>query len=441
MKEIVRIEKGYFGNELRHYNFSIYEGEVVYIQSLSEQSIKILSGILSGNQKLEKGKLFISEKEIADYGVDTARAEGIYTVTFGNEFYSEASIAQNLEPLKPFYKLFSKQKINSHIQKYMREENMDFEPETPVWQLDDMDKKCLGVLKAKLYHARLVIIDLRNEIFEGIGVEKLGGMIRKLNTEGITFLILSSSYSSLSCLAGRIQYLHQGRALKEWENPSESVMEKLRCVNFFQSTAAAGYEKRLIGIYDYEIDLGSSFWNFLKLVKENNREIWEKYIPISLPADGEAFSQGTVIIPRNSQNLLLKDLTIGENLTIAAKERISHGKEGVIIKRLEKRVVESFYREHEIPNEAMYVEQLSNLQRKILSIARWELTKPKTIVLELPYQSVGSTDSPYLRDYLFRLAQKGIRIIYFSKVIENMQEDCNLIIQTHNGCSAKTDTF
>lgn len=441
MKEIVRIEKGYFGNELRHYNFSIYEGEIVYIQSLSEQSIKILSGILSGNQKLEKGKLSVSEKEIADYGVDTARAEGLYTVTFGNEFYSEASVAENLEPLKPFYKLYSKQKINNHIQKYMLEENMDFDPETPVWQLDDMDKKCLGVLKAKLYHARLVIIDLRNEIFEGIGVEKLGGIIRKMNTEGITFLILSSSYSSLSGLAGRIQYLHQGRALKEWENPSESVMEKLRCGNFFRSTAAAGYEKRLIGIYDYEVDLGSSFWNFLKLIKENNREVWEKYIPISLPADGEAFSQGTVIIPRNSQNLLLKDLTIGENLTIAAKDRVSYATGGVIIKRLEKRVVESFYREHEIPNEAMYVEQLSNLQRKILSIARWELTKPKTIVLELPYQSVGSTDSPYLRDYLLRLAQKGIRIIYFSKVIEDMQQDCNLIIQTHNGCSAKIDTF
>lgn len=133
MKEIVRIEKGYFGNELRHYNFSIYEGEIVYIQSLSEQSIKILSDILSGNQKLEKGKLSISEKEIADYGVDKARAEGLYTVTFGNEFYSEASIAENLEPLKPFYKLYSKQKINNHIQKYMLEENMDFDPETPVW--------------------------------------------------------------------------------------------------------------------------------------------------------------------------------------------------------------------------------------------------------------------------------------------------------------------
>jgi ABC-type sugar transport system ATPase subunit len=46
-----------------------------------------------------------------------------------------------------------------------------------------------------------------------------------------------------------------------------------------------------------------------------------------------------------------------------------------------------------------------------------------------------------LRSYLNRLSEKGIRIICFSKSLDDLQSDCAGIITTRNGRSAKFTTF
>ncbi|MCM1123488.1 MAG: hypothetical protein NC416_12975 [Eubacterium sp.] len=445
MREILRVENIRCGQLLNGYDLSIHQGEIVYIQCLLDQSLDCLNDILAGNLQADEGKIYVHESEIplTEYDSAYAMEKGIYAVSFADEYMENATIAENIMPMKPFWHLFSKKKIDAQMKSYFTREQVPLDPDTPVWMLGKgIERKKLGLLKARLLHMDLVLINVGREVVEGKIGEELWNMIRKLHEGGMTFLILSSCYTFLSEFATRTQFLHQGKALKEWTVVPDQVREKLKFGNFFQTQRVrTGTERYFIGLYDYECDLKYDFWSYLKCVQRYNPQIWDEYIRASVPDSGVSCLGKTAVVPRNSQDMLFENLSIGENLTIAARERVTYTHTGIVKKRLQKKVEEIFAREQNWKIEEVSVRELSALQRKILSIARLEILKPEVIILELPYQGISMDEIPALQSYFMQLIHRGIRIVYFSKMRENMLEDCKVIIRTQNGMSAKIDTF
>ena len=138
------------------------------------------------------------------------------------------------------------------------------------------------------------------------------------------------------------------------------------------------------------------------------------------------------MIPRTSFSELIENLGIGENLTIALAARMSDGS-GRIIKGREARAEKDFRERFGIADHVRHVNELTRLQRKILSIERFVLKKPEVIILEDPYRSVHAAEVSALREYLNSLAKSGIKIIYFSRSSVIMRIDCAKIIETRNG--------
>lgn len=444
MKEILRVENLKFDDWLNGYDLSIYKGEIIYIQALVDKSLDSLMDILSGKLKPDSGRIFVHESETSmmDYNSSFALEQGIYAVSFADAYAENATIAESIEPMKPPYYLFSKRKTEEKIGQYFSREQVSFKPDMPIWKLNDTQRKKLGILKAKLMHAKLVMLNLNKEVIEGKMARELWDMIQKLNEEGMTFLILSCYYTPLSEFATRTQFLYLGRALKEWTKVPDSVREKLKYGDFFKfQDQQTVIERNFIGLYDYEWDLQYDFWEYLNCVKVYNRQIWGQYLSASIPESGIGYLNKTVIIPRNSQDMLFENLSIGENLMIAASKKVTYDYTPVINDRMWKNVEGKFYKEQNLRKTDVDVRKLSSLQKKILSIARLEILKPSVILLELPYQGVSMDEISAFRAYLFQLTRKGIKIAYFSKSLESMQEDCKVIIRTQNGQSAKIDTF
>lgn len=444
VQEILRIENLWYGDWLNGYDLCVNQGEIVYIQCLLEQSLNYLADILTGNLKPDMGRIFIREAKVEPENYDNgyAVASGVYGVSFAGEYMENASIMDNIMPMEPPWHLFCQQKEQENMRRYFAKEHVAFEPDTPMWMLNDVERKKLGILKARLLHADLVVININREVVEGKMAKELGDMIRRMHGEGMAFLILSCCYTFLSGLATRIQYLHQGRALKEWTKVSDSIREKLRHGDFFRGRKGRQEEgKYFIGLYDYEWDLRYDFWEYLRRVKLHNPQIWEQYFAGGIPDSGISRIGRTVVVSKNSQDMLLENLSIGDNLTIAASKRVTFCHTGIVKKRMQRKVEEVFCKEHHLTKMDIPVRELSALQRKILSIARFEILKPALILLELPYQGIDMDERPKLQSYLVRLALKGIRIVYFSKTMENMLDDCKVIIRTQNGMSAKIDTF
>ena len=62
-----------------------------------------------------------------------------------------------------------------------------------------------------------------------------------------------------------------------------------------------------------------------------------------------------------------------------------------------------------------YLDELNTVEKKILSIYRWELAHPKCIFLENPFWGMDTNESAMLRNYLNRVRGKGIDLILFTK--------------------------
>lgn len=454
MKELLRIEQGNLESWLQQYCLTIYQGDVMYIQSISDRSLSCLREVLSGERPMDSGKLYLEERWMEKYDSVEARKWGIYTVAFGREFVENLSIAENLYSVQPAWRLYSREKTLEMVGNYLKQEELVLDPQVPVWKLTDAEKKKLGILKAKLLGARLIILDMMGSGVEGRMAEEIGSMVQRLNRQGMTFLILASAYHEISEVATRAQFLYSGRDVKEWTPVTEACREKLRNGSFCmfagqqeeegqfsgQHEELSG-EKRFLGLYDYEWDVSGGIWNYLETVKEQNPEIWRKYVKADIPDRGDAKAERTVVIPRDSRDLLLDNLSVTENLTIAAAGRVSRRRYGKTDPKLEQLLVQDFYREIRLDPSIQRVEELNRIQKKILSIARWSVTRPETILLESPYSDLNPVEVLLLRGYLKRLAGKGIRIIYFAKSLENMFLDCKMIIRTQNGLGAKIDTF
>jgi ABC-type sugar transport system ATPase subunit len=294
-----------------------------------------------------------------------------------------------------------------------------------------------------MHGARIIVLDMTENIYEGREAEELCTVIRRANQEGITFLILSQCYTVFAEIASRIQIIYRGRELKEWYHHPELARDYLKQQKITRRDAPENHlePRSFLGLFDYEWEMDRSIWDYLSCLKNWNREIWDTHIQAVIPEEGVGMCGQTAVIPSDSAERLLEHLSIEDNLILPLADRVSRHRAGMIRKRISRHLADEFYRQMKLSPAVRYPNELSRVQRKILSIYRFELEHPGWIILESPYSGMSREESGQLRSYLNRLSEKGIRIICFSKSLDDLQSDCASIITTRNGRSAKFTTF
>lgn len=445
MKEILQLEKGNLDYRLKNYYLSVYEGDIVYIQGAFDGSIKALWEVLSGERSLDSGELFLYEEKVDNYNNNTTYIYGIKTISPIRCLVEKMTVEENLGAVRPVSfpgRIYQKRRMRKEIEKSLIEEGIHAKPQTLVWQLSELEKNKIEILKAKAEKSKIVIMDISKEYNEGKMAEELKNLIYHINTEdGVTFVILSECYSPLLEIATRVQLVLDGKDRKEWHGLTDDVRECLKNGSFLEKNKqiTENVEKNFIGLYDYEWEEANNIWRFLEVFRVNNPKEWRQWLDADIPEYGNGIKNRTVIVTRDSADCLLKNLSIGENLTIALTDKI--GVVGVIKRNLQKRLEKNYYEEQRLECSAKRVKDLTRVQRKILSIARWELKKPAVMILESPYSGMNQEEEVQIRTYLQKLHRKGIRIIYFSKNPEDFTKDCSKMIYTNNGKSAKINTF
>jgi ABC-type Na+ transport system ATPase subunit NatA len=97
-----------------------------------------------------------------------------------------------------------------------------------------------------------------------------------------------------------------------------------------------------------------------------------------------------------------------------------------------------FLNKFNLSKEIMFVDQLSRTYRKIFSIYRWVLSKPKAIILENPMLSTDIIDFQILKKYITELANQGIVVILSSNNFHELSEVCDLMICSENAVYKRT---
>ncbi|MDC7287558.1 ATP-binding cassette domain-containing protein [Blautia schinkii] len=445
MREILRIDHARMEYDrnvvLKDYNFVVNAGEIAYVQGFSESGIYALLDLFTGIRQLDGGRLYLHECPAPSVRKEILRSYGIYTITAERDLVKGMSVAENLEAVRwvrfPF-RFLKKEKMRRKAEEYLGEEGLSVDTSQILNQWSSVECQKLSILKAKMHHASLIILDCMKNPgdYEGKNAEAIGLMIKKLSEEGIAFIILAGKYLPLCEIADRVQIIHKGIDLFEW-NPGDKCFgnDILLGAGYLTSNPDILEEGSLhmTGFFDFEWEKERGIWKYLENIRRYAPKLWQERIGIEVPLDGVCFDGHTAVIPNTSENTLFPEMTAGDNIIMCASKRVGRGTYGIVKKKFRSLLVHTFYEITGIDESIKYLWQMKPVHRKILSIYRWEIMKPKVIIMESPYIGLGQDEIQEFCRYLRHLEQKGMRIIFFSKSMEEMRSVCSEIIVSENG--------
>jgi ABC-type sugar transport system ATPase subunit len=440
VEELLRIEHGEQDRSksyrLRDYNLELYQGEILYVQGSSGSGIRGLYELLKGERPLTGGKLYIREHKVSDYSKRTVDQYKIYVISSDQDLITDMTVAENLEIVRRHsssLKLYRKEEVEKRVDDFLSSEGMCIAASTFLWKLNREQLKKLSMLKAKMHGAELIVLDVTVENYEGKTGDEICKMIQKLRREGISFLILSEKYSAFAELADRIQILHQGRDLMEWHEINDLSRNLLKTHQIKEKETSIKDKKEILGLFDYEWMIERGIWDYLNCIFSDNEALWRETIAVEIPKPRQSLHRTVAVIPRESSEQLIRKLEIGDNIILTIPERISKSDYGYINKKLKANIVQQLYSLLEIDPSVTSIKNLNRVQRKILSAYRFEIAKPKVMIFESPYWGMDADETKQFRGYLRHLCNKNIRVICFSKSLEELQKDCKEILISHNG--------
>lgn len=441
MKEILRIyhgkQDGAKEYRLRDYNLELYEGQIMYIQGLFGSGVKAIIELLSGERPLLSGDLYIGEKRIEHYDKMRAAELKVYTITEKQDLISNMTVAENLEVVSykaPIFTYYRRKQIEEQVECFLKKEQAGIHSDMLVEKLSMEEARKLSLLKAKIHGARLIVMDCTRDTYEGHLAGTFSRIIKKMREEGIAFLILSERYSSLAEIADRVQLVYHGRDEMEWHGWSHQVQEVLEAG--YREIDREQSEKRLekpeiIGFYDYEWEMGRSIWEYLQEMEKNSPGLWQQLMGGKAPIDGVCFDGHTAVMIKECSEYLVKKLSVEDNIILTVPGRV--GRAGIIKNQLKKNICRGYYEAAGVSDRVWKIQELTRVQKKILALYRWEIAKPKVIVIENPYWGMDQEEEEIFRGYLKGLPKKGIRLVFFSRFLEELRKDCDSILTSHNG--------
>lgn len=448
MEELLRISGAVKETEgmeaLRDYTLEVYRGDILYIQGVPGSGVRTLARLFAGECTLQRGRLYLHGQEILAPDRLSFWQHGLYAIAAQRDLVEKMTVAENLEAIRYLpncMKIYRQKESREKVAAFLRERGIDVPPSALVWSLRGGDRAQLSLIKARMHGARLIVLDTTKELYEGQEARALCEMIRRENRAGITFVILSECYSAFARVATRIQLVDQGRDIKEWTELTARVESVLRGSTPLKRQKKSGKEHApFLGIFDPAWERRGSFWDYLRELRSENPDIWAKYLNIEIPEDGCCRAGNTVVIPRESGEMLLSNLSIADNLILPCAARVAVNRLGMIPRHVRRSVDMRFRARFGLPTGLQRVEQLDRVSRKILSIYRYELLRPAAMVLESPYAGMMSSEAMRLRQYLWELADGGIRVLCFARSADVWMEDCPVIVVAHNAKDAKIST-
>lgn len=259
-------------------------------------------------------------------------------------------------------------------------------------------------------------------------------MIRRFQAEGMAFLLISYRDNIYEGLATRFQKIAYGTDVMERDRATMQQTSTLGDVD------APSYRNPMIeGICDEAINY-MNVRDYLCAFRNQNPEYWESTFAFPIPPEGQCAGEGIVLIPKESAHMLPANLSVEDNIILTIPERIRRNGIGSISSRLSRAAAREFYRITGIDINKRHVNQLTLLERKILSIYRWEQHKPNLLVLAIPHYGMDRPECAHLDRYLLHLVEKGIRLLILSDSIQELQLLCRHITLAEHGENAHDAT-
>jgi branched-chain amino acid transport system ATP-binding protein len=216
MLRVEQLHSGYGSIEiLKGISLEVLEGEVVSLIGANGAGKSTALMSLSGVLPLKSGKIFFQDEEISRISPHKIVSLGIFQVPEGRRIFSGLTVLENLElggfslrknPLKNGLEM-----VFEYFPVLSDRKNQ------PGGTLSGGEQQMLAIGRALMGKPKLLMMDEPSLGLAPIMVEKIFKMIKKMNDDGLTLLLVEQNARMALAIAHRAYILETGQVTLEGE--------------------------------------------------------------------------------------------------------------------------------------------------------------------------------------------------------------------------------
>lgn len=462
---------------LKEISFEVEQGEIHAVcgENGAGKStlIKILSGVYSsGNYE---GSFFIDGNEIHFKNIHEAEATGVAVIHQELSLVKTMSVAENIflgnEP--SHVGIIQQHQIHSASKKLLEQVGLSISPETEVSELGIGEQQLIEIAKALNKKARLLILDEPTTALTETETGKLFGLLRQLQSSGVTVIYISHRLKEIKSLCNRVTVLRDGKfvATRSVHDISENELIKLmvgreitelypphitrlqtepnnilklKNYSLFDLSGKKKIDSVNLEVHAGEILgiaglMGSGRTELLMgiigaLKGKQEGEILFNNEKVKFNSPAEAIAKGIALVSEDRKRLgLILPQSIRFNLNLSTMKNISNA--GILSRGKEMKHTLEMIQQLSVKTNSSEteVQQLSGGNQQKVVIGKCLLLNPKLLLLDEPTRGIDVGARAEIYELMHQLLQQGMAIIMVSSDLPEVIGMSNRIVVMNEG--------
>jgi ribose transport system ATP-binding protein len=430
--------------------------------------IKIMAGVVAPDE----GRMTLEGREVTFSSPAAANQAGIASIFQELSLIPDLSVADNIVISNPPRRFGL---IDRRAQRRIAEEALaragaeDIHPRAPVKDLPLSRRQMVEIAKALARHPRILILDEATSALTAADVTKVFAVLKRLKSEGLALLYISHRMHEIAEIADECTVFRNGRNVatyragtksdnevvelmigreyshvfppKPLTRPSDKApvieVRNLSWTDRLRAVSLAARPGEVVGLGGLDgqgqRELLLALFGVLRGVTGETL-IDGKPVTIASPRAAKSKKIGMALIPedRKTEGLMLP-MSVGENLSFAALDRLSRG--GIIDRSAESKAIAEMIKLLGIrtAGTAIPAGALSGGNQQKVVIAKWLMVSPRIILLNDPTRGIDVGTKQEMYQLLRKLADAGAAIIFYSTDYDELIGCCDRVLVLYDG--------
>lgn len=425
-------------------HLSLYKGETMGLLIHHAYRRSCVASLLCGLLPIDAGRIYYNDRLIDHEAYPQLCMRRIAYIGGQSDLIDSISVAENIFLIRAATKMYFVRHglLNRQATQLLRYFETHIDPAMPVYRLTPLQRITVELVKAYACGARVVLLNDLSRTLSPLEIRALMGCVARLKAEGVGVLLADAYWDVLSDHTDRLSVYNHGRIVKvfrreeydpaalamllqEGADPPAAAdacaMETEAVLSFCgictETLREVSFEVRrgeVVSVLDMD---GSGNNQIAALLQGDcalrSGSILLQGMPYARRTNALALARGLGIINENPTHAgLLHDLSVLENLALP----ISSRKMDFFARR---RYMRSL-RDHcaaLLPDWVLGLPTLHTLDEEMLqriAYARWQLMRPKAMVLMRPLSVTDARLSRMTAEYIRDFARHGSAVLILS---------------------------
>lgn len=459
MEDISVTKNGY--RILNSARINVRKGETVGLLGLNDAGKTMLMRVLMGKVIPDRARIYFDEVYIKNISQLRAAVSDVHYIFDPNALFERFSIMENIYVMSGHKKevIIRRKQLIQKTEALMKQMGLALAPISLVGELSNIQKLIIQIAKAVAHGARLVVLDNIYHFMSQPMIDALLSVLKHLNEQGISFIMLDYRPSSLMSACDRIFVLRRGRTegvfeskifdektlaaiMTGYRTDSENLSEprkhgakiQLMFDNVYSGTLLKGFSFHLVnneilGFCTMSENFASNFSSVLsgKIMLDQGR-ILINGKEAKFVREDSCIRQGVHIVTK--KNEVFKNLPLYDNIMIAVEKKYSNSA-GIISTTLARSRYSEIYSEYLygniVRNKNLPCRNDDKLTKKIISSCRGLAADCNILIFDDPTQDMDMFSMQKMFNFISQITNEEHSSVIISSNIHDLIQICDRI--------------